>query len=159
MTMAVFIVNIATVNAQVSRLSIDTVPKIKRVVTVLTHTGPEDKSFCVPVLHVDRKIFTGSKKELLSLTGNTIAPNVASDRHVVITQGTTSSIYEKQRQGHWEQLSTTQETISEVRIIGKEVFATLKNMPVKEYKLAQITNENMLKTVPMVTHWDFISYW
>jgi len=156
---AVFIVSITTVNAQVDRISVDTVSSIKKVVRVETFKGIEHQRHCIPLLHVDGEIFKGSKAKLLSFIPNNTAPRIANDSYIAIRQGTSTSIYEKQKEGSWEQLTVTIETISDVRIVGKELFATFKNLQVKEQKLAQITNENMLKTVPKITHWDFISHW
>jgi|GEM_PF-4587689 len=159
MMVALFIVNSTIVSAQVSRLSIDTASDIKKVVKVQMFNSMQYKRFCIPVLHVDGKLFKGSKDKLLSFIPNNIAPQVSNDSYIAIKHGTSTSIYEKQKEGYWEELSKTHEIISEVRIIGKEVFATLKDMPVKEYKLAPVTSNHFLTHVPLVNHWDFISHW
>lgn len=158
----IFLGSIMAANAQISRLSVDTVSSIKKAVTVNTFRGVVTKKFCIPLLHIDRKIFYGDKKELLSLIPENKAPQTVDDLYVLIRQGTTTSVYKRQKQGYWEQLSSTHETVSSVRVVDDEVYVTLLNMPVKDYKVALINRDHadhFLTHVPFVTHYDFISRW
>lgn len=155
---AVFIVSMSTAKAQLDRVSIDTSSTIKKLVKVRTFKGSKRKYFCVPLLYIDQKLFEGNKAELLGLIGGSL-PQINNDSYILIKHAGNTGIYERQKLGYWEQLTATTEIVSEVKIVGKDIFVTLSNLPVKNYKLTRVINENFLQNVPFVPHWYLISHW